>query len=88
MSLLGIKIDKHNPFSWVHSGFGFVATLIIGTLAYVTLKDRASHLSAYFEFLIALNTLFWFKQHFKRKLETDKEVEIAKIGNDACGDKK
>lgn len=76
---------KNNPFSWVHSEFGFFSALILGTAMWLFAQDRT--IAGYFEFLVGLNTLFWVKQFTNRKRDSAQTIALAQInGGGKTGD--
>ena len=64
---------KHNPFSWVHSEFGFLVSVILFFVAFVyTSFKPVSPINTFYEWMLALNALFWLKQYGKGKQEIEK----------------
>jgi len=67
---------KHNPFEWVHSEFGFLASLILFAVSFVfTAFKPGAPLTTLIEGTLALNALFWFKQYKKN----DQEIQKLKL---------
>ena len=62
-------MNKHNPFDWVHSEFGYLLTMVLATGAFLLKKDPA--ISTFFEFLVAINGLFWLQRYGKGKTDAD-----------------
>ena len=75
---------KNKAFRWVNSEFAFLISVAMAVLAFVySTANKDAPISAFYQFLLATNALFWVKR-FKNGEQENELVKIQTRNRNEC----